>query len=1034
MCLDDGWRACLSPRLPGMIPTKKRKVDGALQREVAAALMVRRVISPLSSSNPSNTLSISKPTMKTSPQSSARILSHSADVFSQARQVFLWICLLYCLAGASVWADTSAPSYAGSTITSNGFVYTWDSATEENLEDSNGYYISHVDTYTGSAGSVSVQGKLYNSSLAVVSSSSGSSGYIQNGTYYENGRVAHTSGTSLSVNGFSYSWQSGADYFSLNTWNWQLQLSHSTDTYGTNASPARFFTTSIDALGNGTISGSESGVVFQAGFYFNGPSTGSGYGPSSYSLFGSTYSTNNISYSTYWDSSSIQRLCVTEFYTESNAGSFSVTYRNDTGGWLGWTGAFSGNDPIVGEFSGNYSYWGNLAFSISRTAPSFAARQLWTNSTVVSWQPGFITNTDGDVTDVYTVLDAEGNTVTLSISGNLPNYIKTPGYSPSVEVTVTGSGTVLAHAVGVYVKGTPNYFNISGWYVGVAQYSRNTPLYVPGNPYLWINGSRYAFQGGTDDGGGNGIDTYSNGMVGALTILGNSTSNTKVVKVSYHSGNFSGTFDAGGSPAFAVADLIIGTSALGSPGFWVGGTLYQRSADNDTLYVNPAFQTLSIDYGNGNVLLAGADALSSFSAQFPLGSAGVFTCVRDNGLLLPACPANANGSLQLYTTDAPPDFPPAIALADNGIWKFLGVATEDGNSSGQAAYYGNAATAGPGALLLKIRSSDGTVTLTDYIGHTSTTGTYNAQTHLFQSDVAQLPMPMYGTNPLSNNVRWGWLIPTGRPATVLVAGDVWGYAGTDVNGDHYAGYYTGQQLSFAAAAGRDGILNVILTDSTHPNTVTGNGTSYGIYYNNVFQMRNGSPVVLSGNDRGAETAPTGLSLSVTGADLDVLGNLFSLGSLKTNSNTVGLTLQFSDDGTTARLASSLSRVNAEWTWNHVTSNNAGTGVAMMKLDANNRLSLFDSTDPTKAAIILNPAGRSIFDKPVVIGPYPDTSIETVSGTDRTKGVFVVAAGNKHAPTGVVTPRNALRVLEDGTVLIQFSGDISMGEFTAGPQP
>ena len=942
---------------------------------------------------------------------------------------------MYCLAGASVWADTTAPSFAGSSITINGSVYTWDSATEANLEDSNGYYISHVDTYTGSAGSVTVQGKLNNSSLAVVSSSSGSSGYIQNGTYYENGRVPHTGGTSLSANGFSYSWQSGADYFSLNTWDWQLQLSSSTDTYQDTAF-ARSFMTYIDAQSNGTISGSESGVVFEGGLYFNGPSTASSYGPSSYSLFGSTYSINYVSYFAFWDSFSNHRLGVSDSYAGSNAGSFSVTYSNYNGGWLGWTGTFSGNDPIVGEFSGNYSYWGNLVFSISRTAPSFAACQLWTNSTLVSWQPGFITNTDGDVTDVYTGLDAEGNTVVLSISGNLPNYIKTTGYSPSVEVTVTvNTSTVVAHALGSYVKGSPNYFNVPDWYVGVAQYSRNTPLYVPGSFSLWINGSRYTFQGGIDDGGGNGIDTYSNGMVGAMTILGNSSSNSKVVKVSYHSGNFSGTFNAGESPAFVVANLLIGTSALGSPAVWVAGTLYQRSADDDTLYyANPTSQNLSIGYANGNVQLAGADALSSFSAQFPLGGAGIFTCARDNGQLLPACPANANGSLQLYTTDAPPDFPPAIAVAESGIWKFLGVAAEDGNSSGPAAYYGNAATDGPGAFLLKIRSSDGTVTLTDYIGHTSKTGTYNAQTHLFQSNVEQLPMPMYGTNPLSNNVRWGWLVPSGRPATVLVAGDVWGYTGTDGNGDHYAGYYTGQQLSFAAAVGRDGVMSVELIDPYHPNTVTGNSTSHGNFYNNAFQMVGGSPLVASGDDKGVATAPTGLSLSSTSADLDVLGNLFSLGSLKTNSNTVGLTLQFSDDGTNARLASSLSRARSEWLWSHAAASGSATGVPMMKLDSENRLSLFDSTDPTKAAIILNPNGRSLFDKPVVIGPYPDTSIETVNGTDRTKGVFVVAAGNKDAPTGVVTPRNALRVTEDGTILIQFSGDISMGEFTAGPRP
>lgn len=77
--------------------------------------------------------------------------------------------------------------------------------------------------------------------------------------------------------------------------------------------------------------------------------------------------------------------------------------------------------------------------------------------------------------------------------------------------------------------------------------------------------------------------------------------------------------------------------------------------------------------------------------------------------------------------------------------------------------------------------------------------------------------------------------------------------------------------------------------------------------------------------------------------------------------------------------------------------------------------------------ITNPAG------PVVIGRYPDTSPDAASGTDRTKGVLVIAAGTKDATNGI-TPRNALRVLDDGTVLIRPGGDILMGEFTAGPRP
>ncbi|MCW1885037.1 hypothetical protein OKA04_09890 [Luteolibacter flavescens] len=73
-----------------------------------------------------------------------------------------------------------------------------------------------------------------------------------------------------------------------------------------------------------------------------------------------------------------------------------------------------------------------------------------------------------------------------------------------------------------------------------------------------------------------------------------------------------------------------------------------------------------------------------------------------------------------------------------------------------------------------------------------------------------------------------------------------------------------------------------------------------------------------------------------------------------------------------------------------------------------------------------PAGSS----QVIVGAYNDTSTEaTTPATDRGKGVFTVGAG-----TGTSARKNALRVTTSGKVLVQPSGELSMGTFTSGEKP
>jgi len=67
---------------------------------------------------------------------------------------------------------------------------------------------------------------------------------------------------------------------------------------------------------------------------------------------------------------------------------------------------------------------------------------------------------------------------------------------------------------------------------------------------------------------------------------------------------------------------------------------------------------------------------------------------------------------------------------------------------------------------------------------------------------------------------------------------------------------------------------------------------------------------------------------------------------------------------------------------------------------------------------------------VVVGAYNDTTTDTSSDPDtiRGEGVFTVGAGNS------TVRKNALRVTTSGKVLVQPSGELTMGTFTSGEKP
>jgi len=97
-----------------------------------------------------------------------------------------------------------------------------------------------------------------------------------------------------------------------------------------------------------------------------------------------------------------------------------------------------------------------------------------------------------------------------------------------------------------------------------------------------------------------------------------------------------------------------------------------------------------------------------------------------------------------------------------------------------------------------------------------------------------------------------------------------------------------------------------------------------------------------------------------GDDLDVLGNIFSLGSWLNDSSHAGLTLSYSDcanSSSAATVSLTASRPLTNWLWSSATERGSATHPSM-KLDSRNRLILYDPADPTTPAIILDPAGKS----------------------------------------------------------------------------
>lgn len=853
----------------------------------------------------------------------------------------------------------------------------------------NDYYASY-SPITGMGGAFSIH--IGSDNIGTISG--GQTGYILNGTWYVNSWYYINSDTRW-YDGVYYQGTWASDSYSLVD---GVILHYYTANYNNVDGGGGPFSVYIGPNGMGTISGNVSGIVYNGSWLINygGTLESAGVSPPS-PVFGRYYSFTGGSYYVTYQSDGSTLTSESDSFSADGVASFTISSYNGTT-------TLSGNDPTIGSFAGHMTPSG-WECTTPRTSPSFAPSTVYNPTTPVRWKSGTL-NFSGDVTDSYATDD---NSFTMTISGNLLSQQSDSNYAASVTVTSPGGNT------GTYYCGAGT-FSVGGYDLRVTQknstYTSHTgpslgaqTYYVNGRQLNWTDGGDY------DDGDGNtsSSDNYSNGSTGdymGLSTSSNTTNPGISVSLMFSGRSYGGydfNFNVNNAPEVSTTSR---TLTGGPPAFWLGshgsygygapfGIYYQRVAEDSPYYYSDSNQWLILTGSNGSFNLHSYNSndyagYQTFDISFN-GQAGVFTFTNYYGVTEIGFAADGE-QIEIPAATPPTDLPPAVyasGFSENFV--YVGTAQDRDDASQTLAYYVLPTFTSPtlywsgvrGINLLTIRLSDHAVTLLkpDY---SAFAGTYDTQTHLFQVDPANpLPTPIYGVDPLNNNLPWGLQTPPdGLPATAVINGQLWRFTNVDGNGvAHYVGSYPGQTLTLTPNSSRSGLWDVALTDPFGSNDTGG-------YHNFAFAMTGGTGIT-SGNSTGTTINPVVIPRQSIAGDIDIFGNVLSLGALQNDPDTAGLTMSFADDLTTSSLSMALARPSSAWTWSHPGSLNSSVLLPAMKLDASHRLGLYNPADTSTPAILLDPAGQSSF--------KADVSVQ-------------------------------------GTLRVKARGDLGMGSFTNGPQP
>ena len=478
----------------------------------------------------------------------------------------------------------------------------------------------------------------------------------------------------------------------------------------------------------------------------------------------------------------------------------------------------------------------------------------------------------------------------------------------------------------------------------------------------WVDGY---FQGGFD------YAFYGNAQWDPNSNWVNGTWAPISLTGSYSRGVFSipglgvSSVDANGNtwPAVPAGSSTVPPVAGGPPGLWVNGAQFYRFSSGNTDYYYSAdyFDYIAISAAG----VTSSDSLAVTGSYTPNAIGGVF--VMSNPAV-DVRPLASNGSMMNAMTPGAQTVqtsygPPGVAV--NGQqWPFQGTV-------GTADYY-----LGPAAGQCLTIANTLSVTLNDAVNSVVNATGYD-NNGVYQ-DLPETVRSLDATGAILTSEGRG-------PASVIVNGVPWYHSA--VGGSSYDAYFGAQS----------GQALYIYGDSVWLSDPYNNVTTSGTYAAGAFQFLGAGDVVQAGDAGGvviaidpqARTQNMAAGSNVNG-NMDVFGNLFTLGTWTGDPSTSGLCLSFQDQppgssGVPATISLVANRASNQWMWSHATSSFTST-MPMMKLDAANCLTLYSSVDGT-AQIVLNPQGSSTFQ-------------------------------------GAVTMQ--------GPVHIQQRGDLTMGGFTSGP--
>lgn len=566
--------------------------------------------------------------------------------------------------------------------------------------------------------------------------------------------------------------------------------------------------------------------------------------------------------------------------------------------------------------------WGPPDVWVSGTVWRYAGTWDGTVSFPVSGSPTYGDHYLGDNGGQLLVVDASGNVTISNQAGN-------------------SSGT---YAPQSQQEGAPRVFTVSGYdvYPGDAYgvYHKTQPAVGP--PAVWVNGVTFAFSSSNEDASqlGTWVDTYVDGNNNYILL----TSSQVRAFQADGSSNWTGTFVPAGNNQGEGGIFIVAN----------GGFRFDVRASSGVTILPPQ---VSPQGGHPNVVkvdgspwdfagsASGVDYYFGANAgeRLWIDSAGAVSFTSSVNSPNLAGAGNLSGSvflvsghdLRACTTDTLPvptsgsrQWGPAALWVEGVVWNYIGTVSDD-SLQVHADFYG-------GLNVGQVVSVNSQMQVSG-----AYTGVYDGGVFVISggADLRALDATGKQISPTGTPTH-------GYPVTLRIGGLHWSYIGSSGGVDYYASQLGGQRLSIDASG------SVIYSDRPHNVSA-----ATGLYADGNFTSTGGG---------------VGFNAGTIGSDLDILGNVLSLGSLANDRNSAGLTVSFRDDLSASPYKTSVqfaaSRPNSEWSWSRAQSVDNNLSVLQMKLDGSNRLFLFDPVMGTAPSVVIDPSGLTQFQGPVSAAP------------------------------------------------------------------